>query len=103
MNPIHVLEYAVGGFLVSLVVADLLRWGVGFRWPQQQAGFQIELRVLPWILTLAAGPALLWDAIGPFRRREAGGPADLAIGVFVLAIWSGSYGMCVAGLAKALF
>ncbi len=103
MNWIELAEDAIGGFLVSLVMVEVLRRAVGFRWPEQQAGFQLERRLMPWLLTLAAGPALLWDATAPYRRREVGGPADLLAVGFVLAIWSGSYGHCVASLARLVF
>ncbi len=102
MNWMALAVDGVAGFLVSLVVAAILRRGLGYRWPVQEAGFRIETRVLPWLLTLAAGPALLYDATADQQRQGLARPLDLLAAGFVLVIWSGSYGHCVASIARLL-
>lgn len=93
MNVTSLLVQALAGFLVSLMMLEMLRFMLKERWPQQVDGLQLELRPLPWLLALAAGPALFWDATAAYRRREAGTAVDLLAIVLVLSIWSASYGM----------
>lgn len=87
------LVQGLTGFLVSLVMLEMLRFMLKGRWPQQVEGLQLELRPMPWLLALVAGPALFWDATVAYRRRETGTAVDLLAIVLVLAVWSTSYGM----------
>lgn len=102
MNWIDLAVNAVAGFLVSLLVADGLRFGFGLSWPQQAAGLRFEKRPLPWLLALAAGPALLYDSALAHRRQGRASGWDLAAAGLVVALWSMSYGQCLAGLAGLL-
>lgn len=90
----------VAGFLGSLVMLEVLRSLLKERWPQQVEGLQLELRPLPWLLALAAGPALFWDATAAYRRREAGTVGDLLAIALVLTVWSMSYGMALRFLLQ---
>lgn len=86
------LVQGLAGFLMSLLMLDLLRFLLRERWPQQVEGLQLELRPLPWLLALLAGPALFWDATEAYRKRRAGTVTDLAAIAIVLLVWSISYG-----------
>nr|WP_316654243.1 hypothetical protein [uncultured Gellertiella sp.] len=98
MNIVHLAEAALAGFLVSLLVCDMARPLVGAQWPQQREGLQWEKRILPWILALAAGPALLWDASRPFRLRKTGTALDLVALALIFTVWSACYGLSLGWL-----
>lgn len=102
MNLMDLAAHALMGFLVSLMIADMLRLSLGFHWPVQQPGLKLELRPLPWLLTLVAGPALLYDAAAGWIRGGQARATDMIAAAFVLVLWSGSYGQCVVTLARYL-
>lgn len=95
MNVANLAEAALEGFLISLFILEISRALVGDHWPVQVEGFQIERRILPWVLAIVAGPALIWDAGKPFRQRERGTWADCAAALVIFAAWSLSYGLSV--------
>lgn len=102
MNWMDVAVNTVAGFLVSLLVADGLRLVLGLSWPRQSAGLRLELRLMPWIVTITAGPALLYDATVSHLREGALNRLDLAAATLVLLLWSASYGQCLSGLVRML-
>lgn len=95
---VALVNAGLAGFLVSLVLLECLRALVGVRWPVQADGFQVERRLLPWLIALLAGPALLWERSLPYRRRTAGSLGDLAMLMGLVAIWSASYGASLGWL-----
>lgn len=102
MNIVALVNAALAGFLVSLLFLEGLRPLVGVRWPVQSDGLQVERRLLPWIIALLAGPALLWDRSLPYRQRNAGRPGDVVVLVALVAVWSASYGASLRWLLGAV-
>ncbi|MBB4064879.1 hypothetical protein [Gellertiella hungarica] len=102
MNFLTIAQACAAGFLASLIVLDLLRWCIGEAWPEQRSGLQLERRLLPWALAIAAGPGLMWDATAAYRRREAGTAYDLAAILVVMLLWSASYGLCLIAALRFL-
>lgn len=100
MNWMDVAVNTVAGFLVSLLVAEALRLCLGLSWPRQAAGLRFERRLMPWIVTIAAGPALLYDATVSHMQDGVMNRLDLAAAGLVLLLWSASYGQCLSGLAR---
>lgn len=101
MNVANLVQAGLLGFLCSLVLLEVLARLVGRRWPVQSAGFQLEFRLLPWVLAVLAGPALFFEATAPYRRMRAGQRLDGLLVWALLAVWSASYGT-VLHLAASL-
>lgn len=102
MNVIEVANAGLAGFLLSLILLDGMRRLAGRHWPVQGEGLQFERRLLPWLIALIAGPALLWDQSRPYRRRRRGTAADLALLLVLIGVWSASYGISLGWLVSAL-
>ena len=100
MNVLNLAQSTLAGFLCSMIVLELLAITLKRKWPAQQPGFQLEMRLLPWLLALLAGPALFFDATARYRRMRAGSLADCVTVWGLLAVWSASYGLVLTMVVR---
>ncbi|MGR6430826.1 hypothetical protein ACU5AY_07890 [Rhizobium sp. PAMB 3174] len=84
------------GFVLSIALMDITRHHLAARWPvQRQEGFRIERRLLPWMLALVAGPAILWEQARRFQGKGWEYGIELAVLYALTALWSLCYGTLV--------
>jgi hypothetical protein len=82
----------VVGLAVPLAILDVARSLLEGELPRQADGFHLERRVMPWVLALLAGPALLFDRVAEGWREKSYSNSDIAIGIFLTAGWASIYG-----------
>jgi hypothetical protein len=80
------------GLAVPLAIVDGTRYLAGGYLPAQRPGLQLEMRLIPWLLALFAGPGLLIDRLAEAWREDTISNNDLAIGVFIVLGWAWIYG-----------
>jgi hypothetical protein len=82
----------VAGLAVPLAILDATRTVLADRLPVQAEGLQFERRLLPWLLAVFAGPALLFDKVAEGWREGSLGKADIASGAVITLGWAMIYG-----------
>lgn len=82
----------VAGLAVPLAILDAVRTVLADRLPVQAGGLQLERRLMPWLLAVFAGPALLFDKVAEGWREGTFSRADIASGVFITLGWAMIYG-----------
>jgi hypothetical protein len=82
----------VAGFALPLALLDLARAILEDRLPVQTAGFQLEMRLLPWLLAILTGPALLFERVVEGCRTRSMRASDVVSGAVIVAGWSFIYG-----------
>lgn len=92
----------VAGLTVPLAILDAVRTTLDGRLPAQEQGFQIERRLMPWLLALFAGPALLFDRVAEGWKEGALSRADIASGAFITAGWAFVYGFVLLKIVHYL-
>lgn len=102
MNIVEIANAGLAGFLMSLLVLHMIRPLVGEHWPAQAEGFRLERRILPWLIAIMAGPAVLWDRSRPYRSGQAGSFGDLVLLMALVVVWSASYGISLGWLVDTL-
>lgn len=102
MNVVEIANAGLAGFLISLLVLDIIRPLVGEHWPLQVEGFRLERRLLPWLIAIVAGPAVLWDRSRSYRSGQAGSFSDAVLLMMLVAVWSASYGFSLGWLVETL-
>jgi len=85
----------VVGLALPLILLDGLRALVGSRMPIQNDGFQVETRLLPWLLAVIAGPGLLIEKLIEGWKAHSLGAGDLPVGAFIAFSWATIYGYVV--------
>jgi hypothetical protein len=92
--------YLVIGLAVPLAVLDALRTMLDGELPSQGDGLQLELRVMPWLLAVVAGPALLFDRVAEGWRTGVMVRGELMAGIFITAGWATLYGFVLLKAAR---
>jgi hypothetical protein len=82
----------VAGLAVPLAILDAARTVLADRLPVQTEGLQFERRLMPWLLAVLAGPALLFDKVAEGWREGALSGADIVSGAAITLGWAMIYG-----------
>jgi len=90
------------GLAVPLAVLDAMRTMLDGELPSQGDGLQLELRLMPWLLALVAGPALLFDRVAESWRSGLLQRAELAAGIVIIAGWATIYGFLLLKAARLI-
>jgi hypothetical protein len=85
----------VVGLAVPLAILDAARTILEDRLPVQAEGFQIERRLMPWLLAVIAGPALLFDRVAEGWREGSLSRSDILSGAVITLGWAMIYGFVV--------
>lgn len=85
----------VAGLAVPLAILDAARTMFDGQLPVQADGLQLERRLMPWLLAVLAGPALLFDRVAEGWREGTLSKADIASGAFITLGWAMIYGFIV--------
>jgi hypothetical protein len=82
----------VAGLAVPLAILDAARTVLADRLPVQAEGLQFERRLMPWLLAIFAGPALLFDKVAEGWREGTLSRADIVSGAVITLGWAMIYG-----------
>jgi hypothetical protein len=92
----------VAGLAMPLAILDLVRTWLDDRLPMQEPGLQFERRLMPWLLTAFAGPALLLDRTAQGWREKTMSSADVAWGAVITLGWAAIYGFVALTFVNAV-
>jgi hypothetical protein len=90
----------VAGLAVPLAILDAARTILDGRLPVQVDGLQFEGRLLPWLLAVLAGPALLFDRVAEGWREGRMSVNDIAFGAFITLGWAAIYGFILLKMVE---
>ena len=102
MNFGEMFVCLVIGLALPFALLDGIRGVLKAEMPRQEAGFQLEMRLVPWLLTIITGPGLLVEALADRVRLGSLSANNLLAGALIVLVWATVYGFVVLKVMVAL-